>query len=221
MEETKRLYSMPYFRVWWEAKIHSAKWIHSVHNMGCWKKSASMWGSGRRGGKNEVLYYKARHWSQILVLSSSAECGNSTDCRKTWTRGCDNIKSSLTHCRPLSFVRSTLWSSSGVLVFQQRQYRGNKHHIGLLSVTGGHMLARHTPALSQPSDRVNTEGKKRCSIVLQGLKGWPGIVTPCPSESSFLWPLNEHWWSSLARMWLQLFTQEYPPLTKEPGNPSV
>lgn len=49
-----------------------------------------------------------------------------------------------------------------------------------------------TPALSQLNDNVNTEGKKRCSIVLHRLKGWPGSRTPCPSESSLLVPLNGH-----------------------------
>lgn len=47
--------------------------------------------------------------------------------------------------------------------------RGNEQpHRRALSVAGGHMLPRRNGAQSQASDRVNTPGKKRCSIVLQG-----------------------------------------------------
>lgn len=61
----------------------------------------TIWAAGRKvhqcGGaarekKNEVLYYKARHWSQIFALRNSAEFGNSTDSSKMKTGGYDNIK---------------------------------------------------------------------------------------------------------------------------------
>lgn len=76
-KKPKRLYSMHYFRVWWEAKIHSAKWIQPVQSLFCWRKSTSMWGSGRRK-RSKVLYYAARHCSQTFVLRRNAGCGSST-----------------------------------------------------------------------------------------------------------------------------------------------
>lgn len=66
----------------------------TLHNMGCWKKSASMWGSGqkRRKKKKEALYYKTRHWSQIFPLRSSVEFGNATECSRMQSGGYDNIQ---------------------------------------------------------------------------------------------------------------------------------
>lgn len=101
-------------------------------------------------------------------------------------RRCDNsLYQRLKLCQLLSFVRSTLRRSAGVLVFQQRQCRGNNQP----ALSHCRPYAGQT---QQPCHSVNTEGKKRCSIVLQRLMGCLGIMTPCPSESSFLWPMNEH-----------------------------
>lgn len=105
-------------------------------------------------------------------------------------RHCDNsLYQRLKLCQLLSFVWSTLWRSAGVLVFQQRQCRGNNQP----ALSHCRPYAGQT---QQPCHSVNTEGKKRCSIVLQRPMGCLGIMTPCLSGSSFLWPMNEHWWSS-------------------------
>lgn len=122
------------------------------------------------GGKKGVLCYKERHKSQI----SSAELVNSTDSNRKQARRCDNMKlhERLKHIQPLlSFffllacIRSTLLNGAAALAFQ-RQYRGNKQHAGLLEA----ICWPDTAALSQPNDNANTEGKKRCFIVLQRLK---------------------------------------------------
>lgn len=78
---------------------------------------------------------------------------------------------------------------------------GNKHPITIFSLEA--ICCPDTPALSQPNDGVNTERKKRCSIVIQRLKGWLEIMTPCPSESSFAGlNVSVDTDGHLGRMWL-------------------
>lgn len=102
------------------------------------------------------------------------------------SKGMSSLHQRLRHCQHLSFVRSTLSSSAGVLVFQQRQCRGNKHHIGLLSVAGGHMLARHTSPVTAQQQRKyrGQEEMLHCSSEAEG----------AGQGSWHLVPLSHHFW---------------------------
>lgn len=172
MEETKRLYSMPsfFFRVSWKAKIHSAKWIRSVDNICCWKKSVSEWGSCRQEKKNEVLYYKGHHWSEILALRSSAEF------EKSSKRGCDSMSFKRNGIKDLICCQHL---SSDKFHSEQHFQADNAGVISTKPICFQSLEAicwPDTPALSQPSDSVNTKGQKRSSIVLQRLKHWLGVI---------------------------------------------
>lgn len=172
MEETKRLCSMPYFKVWWKAKIHSAEWVH--------------WAAGRKvhqcGGaaweKKEVLYYKARHRSQIFSLCWVWKLHtlqqNAVQSHSSEKATCQ--------CFCLDKFNSDQVSIHARVV-QQRQCEGNQHCSQSLQA----ICSPDTAALLQLDNSVNTEGKKRCSIVLQRLERCLGIVTPWPPESSFPW----------------------------------
>ncbi len=167
-----------------------------------------------------VTGVRSSSWEAVLSVETSqtaANRGQDGDCDNTERLQVVCIKG--LHCQPLSSVRPKLCR----VLFSSRD------NAGVISTTSARPQSLEaicwpdTPVLSQPIDSVNTEGKKRCPIVLQRLTGWLEIITPCGSESSFLRPLNGHWWSyqAIRRMWLQLFTHKYPPLTKETGDPGA
>lgn len=175
----------------------------------------TMWAAGRKVHQCGGAAGEKKIWSVMLQNASleSDLCLKAVLSVETLRteRRCDNsLYQRLKLCQPLSFVRSTLWRSAGVLVFQQRQCRGNNQP----ALSHCRPYAGQT---QQPCHSINTEGKKRCSIVLQRPMGCLGIMTPCLSESSFLWPMNEHWWSSRTGCGYRFFTHKCPPFTKEPG----
>lgn len=181
------------------------------------RKSASMWGSGRRRRKGgAVLYYKARHWSQIFVLRSK-----SWVCSKTWKekevlhhiKVINGLYQTVRHYQPLSFVPLALSRSAGVLFSGE----DNARVISTISACAQALQAiccPDTAALSQPSDSVNTEATKRWSIVLLRLKLCLELMTPSPTESWFLRPLDWHWWSSRGH-WQDVVTAFHPQLPTE------
>lgn len=120
--------------------------------------------------KNEVLYYKGHHCSEILALRSSAEF------EKSSKRGCDSM----------SFKRNGIKNLICCQHLSSDKFHSEQHfqadNAGVISTKPICFQSLEaicwpdTPALSQPSDSVNTKGQKRSSIVLQRLKHWLGVI---------------------------------------------